>query len=183
MRLQIGDLVEPTGTVTASLSGYGGRPIMSFEPGMIGIVRHIDAELGGAQVRFFHPATGCMEAARTTRVRKLGWPDDEGLPADDRDLNSEWWFCGSPNWRSALHLLKAAAELRPDYFMALHPATLRLPGLYACRIRSHPEEAPDCGIGGDPQDPRYQEAAQQIDALIQRATEVARRSGPRQRAG
>lgn len=142
MPLKKGDLVEPTDSIVASYSNYAGRPIMKFEPGMLGAVRYADKQLGGYQVEFFHPASGCMEAAWTTSLKKVKWPEYSGLSPDESQENSDW-FCGSLNRRGALALLGAVAKLRPDYFRALHPKTLRIPMVHASRIRRAPEEKPN----------------------------------------
>lgn len=128
-----GDLVEPTKMVTAAYSGYGLNPKMNFEPGMLGVVRHIDES--GVQVEFFHPATGCIESVRTKLLNKVKWPEKQTLPPDTERTEKGWWFCGSLNWKGALELLRVSSEIRPDYFCDLTPETLRIPGIHGKRIR------------------------------------------------
>ncbi len=127
--LRQGDLVEPTESVTASYSEYGGRPRMVFEPGMLGVVRHVDAEMGGAQIEFFHPGTRSVEKCRTTKLVRLAWPAGLDLPQDVHSLDLDgWWFCGSISWRSALNLLVAVKQLRPKYYEVLDVLSLDIPG-------------------------------------------------------
>lgn len=157
-----GDLVEPSHRIVASYSNYGGRPHMAFEPGMLGVVRHVDLGLGGAQVEFFNAATGCMQACRTTLLHKLTWPAGTQHPRahfSDRD----WWFCGSLAWRGAMNLLSAAAILRPDYLALLHVGTLRIPLLHASGNRPCPNDRPDA-TGASVAS--LHEMAQFIDALM-----------------
>lgn len=134
-----GDLVEPTESVAAAYSGYGLNPKMHFEPGMVGVVRHVDSD--GTQVEFFHPETGCIEAVRTKLLKAVKWPGDP-LPKDTLQTERGWWFCGSLDWKGALELLRVASEIRPDYFLDLTPETLRIPGVHGKRIRKLVSDRP-----------------------------------------
>lgn len=132
MKYAKGDLVEPTRVIEASYCNYGGRPALSFDPGMIGVVRHVDAA-SGAQVEFFSPATGDMEKCWTHSLRKVKWPADTKHPGRE----DGWWFCGSLHGLGALNYLSAIALLRPDYFKWLDACTLVIPGAHGCRGDRH----------------------------------------------
>lgn len=158
-----GDLVEPTASIDASYSKYAGRPETKFLPGMLGVVRHIDKQLGGFQVEFFHPATGCMERAWTTQIKKVKWPEGLALPPDTKEKPG-WWSCGSLDWRGSLALLQATAALRPDFFRDLHPETLRIPLIHASRLRQDLDQKPE---GCDVHRAALDEAASSIAKLLE----------------
>jgi hypothetical protein len=141
-----GDLVEPIVTREAAYSRYAGRPRYHYSPGMLGVVR--TTEPSRSQVQFFSQETGNIEAVwmDNADLKKVVWPEEK-LPPDSPSTERGWWFCGSLDWKGQLKLLQAVATLRPAYFLALHPETLRISSVHASRLRKPQLDAPE--IDGD----------------------------------
>lgn len=184
IKIQSGQLVESLLDQVASYSNYGGRPSMSFQKGMIGVVRkRHDTSI---QVEFFSPETGLMEACHChpENVKSVDWPVGLVDLCEKRPYTSfgapDWYSCGSMGPMSAINYLKAVARLKPEYYKDLRVDTLRIPGYHESRLRSA-EPVPRSFLaqcaGGDAYS-RSHDIMLELAALIRDMNDPERQAAP-----
>lgn len=181
-KLRIGQLVRVNSGEIATFSSYGGKPQLLFKRNMLGVVRlHHNR---GVHVEFYAPETGLIELCNCCPVNltKLDWPEElvdlremVEFDAAGRDVNHDWWFCGSMGPKGAMNYLRAIALLHRAYFEELRVETLRIPGYHCSRVRSK-DPVPECFL------PRLENAfhrATELTAELGRMfTETSRKRTP-----